>query len=61
MPPSERNDMEMDEERGPAPTDPTIEADQVDPTTPGPGDSEGARPPLPDETPDEDVEDAPGE
>jgi hypothetical protein len=33
-----------------APEDPTVEADQADPTEPGPGDSEGARP-----EPDEDA------
>ncbi len=26
------------------PEDPTVEADEADPTEPGPGDSEGARP-----------------
>jgi hypothetical protein len=37
--------------------DPTVEADQADPTKPGPGDSEGARP----EPPEEDEEGEPEE
>lgn len=32
------------EGNAPAPEDPTVEADEADPTEPGPGDSEGARP-----------------
>ena len=39
-----------DREKDMAPEDPTIEADEADPTEPGPGDSEGARPePEPEE------------
>jgi hypothetical protein len=37
--------------------DPTVEADQADPTKPGPGDSEGARPEPPAEDEEEDLED----
>jgi hypothetical protein len=36
--------MEREREREKAPDDPTVEADEADPTEPGPGDSEGARP-----------------
>jgi hypothetical protein len=35
--------MSIDREPN-APEDPTVEADEADPTEPGPGDSEGARP-----------------
>ncbi|HEX8099417.1 MAG TPA: hypothetical protein VF660_04340 [Actinomycetota bacterium] len=45
-----------DEDRRPAiaPDDPTVEADQAEPTKPGPGDSDAAAPPSGDE-PDDDV------
>jgi hypothetical protein len=39
-----RNEREPDSGPPPAPDDPTVEADEADPTEPGPGDSEGARP-----------------
>ena len=37
--------------------DPTVEADQADPTKPGPGDSEGARPEPPEKDEEEELED----
>ncbi|MDP8956697.1 MAG: hypothetical protein M3N24_07050 [Actinomycetota bacterium] len=47
--------MNEDEKDQPAmgPDDPTVEADEADPTTPGPGDSD-ADPPPTGEEPDED-------
>ena len=34
----------VEREGGNAPEDPTVEADEAEPTEPGPGDSEGSRP-----------------
>ena len=34
----------VEREGGNVPEDPTVEADEAEPTEPGPGDSEGARP-----------------
>ena len=34
----------VERESGNVPEDPTVEADEAEPTEPGPGDSEGARP-----------------
>ena len=38
-----------EDETAPVPEDPTVEADEADPTEPGPGDSEGAKPETPEE------------
>jgi hypothetical protein len=43
--------MERSKEPETAPEDPTVEADRADPTTPGPGDSDAARPEPPEEEP----------
>jgi hypothetical protein len=40
----ERKPFDDEPEHPEEPSDPTVEADEVEPTTPGPGDSEGARP-----------------
>ena len=37
-------ERERELEKAPVPDDPTVEADEAEPTEPGPGDSEGARP-----------------
>ncbi len=46
-----------DEDQRPAmaPDDPTVEADQAEPTQPGPGDSDAAPPPSGDEPAEDDV------
>ena len=42
----EKREDRDEQERQVGPVDPTVEADDADPTKPGPGDSEGGRPDL---------------
>lgn len=42
----ERKDREEGDEPQVGPVDPTVEADEAEPTKPGPGDSEGGRPDM---------------